>query len=241
MKLSIVIPAFNEEKLLPATLHAVANAGEALAAAGMTYEVIVCDNNSTDRTASVAREHGAAVIFEPVNQISRARNTGATLATGDWILFLDADSQPSYGLFGELAAALHDDRILYGGALLEMNEAYFSARLILGVWHLLAQGMQAAAGSFLFVRREAFAATGGFSTELFASEEIEFSKRLKHLARARGQRFAFLKSNPLMTSSRKLQFYSAWWHARFIFRTLLCAQRNLRRREACALWYDGQR
>ncbi len=241
MHLSIVIPAFNEEKLLPATLAAVARAARAFAASGLTHDVIVCDNNSTDRTSDLARAHGASVIFEPENQISRARNTGATLATGDWILFLDADSQPSFGLFSELAATLHDATVLYGGCALEMDEAFPAARIILGCWHRLAQFRHLAAGSFLFVRRDAFQASGGFSTQLFAGEEIEFSNRLEALAWQRRQRFVFLTDCPLVTSARKLRFHNGWWHLRFMLRTVLCGTRNLRRRDGCGLWYDGQR
>ena len=241
MKLSIVIPAFNEEKLLPGTLAAVHSAAGAFAASGLTHEVIVCDNNSTDRTAGIARAHGAAVIFEPVNQISRARNTGATLATGDWILFLDADSTPSYGLFSELVPVLHDPSVLYGGAQLEMDESYAIASVLVTLWHSLAQTLRLAAGSFMFMRREAFLSTGGFSTALYASEEVEYSRRLGKLASARGQRFAFLTHNPLITSARKLRFYNGWWHLRFILRTALCAQRNLRHRDKLPLWYDGRR
>ena len=106
MKISIVVPAFNEEKLLSASLRSIKAAADAFHSRGWETELIVCDNNSTDRTAEVARAEGAITVFEPVNQISRARNTGATLATGDWILFLDADSTPSYGLFSDLAPVL---------------------------------------------------------------------------------------------------------------------------------------
>src|SRR5436190_22725957 len=121
MHLSIVIPAFNEEKLLPVTLSAVNGAAAALTENGISHSVIVCDNNSTDRTAEVAREHGALTVFEPVNHISRSRNTGATLATGEWILFLDADSPPSRELFADLAAVLKDDTILFGGCQLKLD------------------------------------------------------------------------------------------------------------------------
>ena len=65
---------------------------------GWGVELIVCDNNSTDRTAEIARNAGARVVFEPVNQIARARNRGAAAATGDWLIFVDADSHPSAGL-----------------------------------------------------------------------------------------------------------------------------------------------
>ena len=241
MKLSIVIPAFNEEKLLPATLTAVATAAAALTESGIPHEVIVCDNNSADRTAAIAREHGAQVIFEPVNQIGRARNTGATLATGDWLLFLDADSIPSRELFADLAAALHDAGIFYGGCSVKLDVAHRAGTILIGIWHSLARWLHYAAGSFLFVRREGFEATGGFSMEFYASEEVELSKRLKQMARQRKQQFVFLTSHPLVTSARKFRHYSGWWHLRFILRTAFCCTRNLRRRDSCGLWYDGKR
>jgi glycosyltransferase involved in cell wall biosynthesis len=241
MHLSIVIPAFNEEKLLPATLAAVTEAAEALTEKGITHSLIVCDNNSTDRTAEIARAHGAQTIFEPVNHISRSRNTGATLATGDWILFLDADSQPSRALFTDLAKALMDESILFGGCQLTLDEPHRMAGLLIGLWHRLAKWKRWAAGSFLFVRREAFLASGGFSTQLYASEEIDLSKRLGLIAKAQRKRFVFLTTHPLVTSARKFRFHSNWWHFRFIVRTFFCGTRNLRRRESCGLWYDGQR
>ncbi|MBV8032234.1 MAG: glycosyltransferase, partial [Betaproteobacteria bacterium] len=62
MKLSVVVPAYNEEKLLPQCLGAI---GAAMAAFE-DAELVVCDNNSTDRTAEIARAAGAKVVFEPV-------------------------------------------------------------------------------------------------------------------------------------------------------------------------------
>src|SRR6478609_2442449 len=88
---SIVVPAFNEEKLIARTLDAIRAAAEAFVRRGWDTELIVCDNNSTDRTAALARAAGATVVFEPVNQIGRARNKGAEAASGDWLVFVDAD------------------------------------------------------------------------------------------------------------------------------------------------------
>src|SRR5436190_23251811 len=115
MKISIVVPAFNEEKLLPASLRAINAAREALHARGWETELIVCDNNSTDRTAEVARAEGARVVFEPVNQIARARNCGAAAATGDWLVFIDADSHPSRELLADVADAIASGKYLAGG------------------------------------------------------------------------------------------------------------------------------
>ena len=102
VKISIVVPAFNEERLLGESLAQINRAAKAFEPPGWETELIVCDNNSTDKTAEIALEAGAMVVFEPVNQIARARNLGASAATGDWFIFIDADSQPSAELFGDV-------------------------------------------------------------------------------------------------------------------------------------------
>ena len=64
MKISIVVPAFNEERLLGASLAQIKSAAAAFTRIGWETELIVCDNNSTDRTAEIARAAGATVVFE---------------------------------------------------------------------------------------------------------------------------------------------------------------------------------
>ena len=86
MHLSIIIPAYNEEQLITHCLNAVAESLSANARTDFTHEIIVVDNNSADKTAERARKSGAHVVFEPINQISRARNAGAAAARGDFCL-----------------------------------------------------------------------------------------------------------------------------------------------------------
>ena len=105
LKLSVVVPAFNEERLLAATLGSIRSAALSFDGA-WSWELIVCDNNSTDRTAEIARAAGATVVFEPINQIARARNRGAAAATGDWLIFVDADSYPTRELLEEVRKAI---------------------------------------------------------------------------------------------------------------------------------------
>lgn len=242
MLLSIIIPAWNEEKLLPATLSAIRSAAEAsLTSAGIAWELIVCDNNSTDGTAAVAGEAGATVVFEPVNQIGRARNTGAAAAGGEWLLFVDADSTPTAELFGDLAGALRNPNILGGGSLLHMPMEQRGARTALALWHWISIRCRYAAGSFLFARTTAFREAGGFDTTFFAGEEIFLSQKLKKTARRERKEFIILTRHPMPTSPRKLQMHRPWHHLAFMLRTVLTGGRTLKRRESCGIWYDGKR
>ena len=79
MNCSFVIPSYNEENFLPRTIDALT--GAIRKANGIKkWEIIVVDNNSTDKTASVAQQKGAVVVHEPIRQIAKARNTGANHA-----------------------------------------------------------------------------------------------------------------------------------------------------------------
>lgn len=241
MKISIIIPAYNEEKLLPATLRSISEALGGLTEASWDAEIVVCDNNSTDRTAELAREAGAKVVFEPVNQIGRARNTGAAGATGEWLVFVDADSHPSAELFADVAVAVKSGRFLAGGSTVCLEKGYPIVSLITGGWNLLSRFQKWAAGSFIFCEATAFREVGGFSLELYASEELDLFQRFKELAKKRGKRIVILHRHPLVTSARKLHLYSAREHLWFLTKTVLQVGRPLKSREQCLTWYDGRR
>jgi glycosyltransferase involved in cell wall biosynthesis len=241
MKLSVVVPAFNEEKLIVASLRAIRQAMTAFATRGWETELIVSNNNSTDATAELAKSEGAKVVFEPINQISRARNSGAAVATGDWIIFVDADSFPSLELFAEVAEKIGTDRYLAGGVTVKLDEGPFIAHCVAAGWSWLSRRMKWAAGSFIFCRADAFRKVSGFSLELFASEEIDLSMKLKKLARSEGKRLIILHKHPLITSGRKLKLYSRRAHLRLLVRALLRPSTTLKNRDACDIWYDGRR
>ncbi len=241
MKISIVIPAFNEERLIGETLSRVKAAAEAFVKRGLEFELIVCDNNSSDRTSELARAAGARVVFEPVNQIARARNSGASAATGDWLLFIDADSHPSPELFDEVAAQISTGRYLAGGCTVVLDAPYPIAGLIVRLWNTISRVGKYVAGSFIFCETAAFRTVGGFSEKLFAGEEIDLSKRLKTLARDTGKKIVILHRHPLVTSSRKMHLYKPSEHLLFVLKTVFGGGRTLNNREACHTWYDGRR
>lgn len=84
MILSVIIPAYNESGYLDKTLINLIGVLHKLNFNKTDREIIVCDNNSKDNTAEIAKHHNAKVVFESENQISKARNTGANIASGDW-------------------------------------------------------------------------------------------------------------------------------------------------------------
>jgi glycosyltransferase involved in cell wall biosynthesis len=241
MKISVVVPAFNEEKLIPQSLASIKSACSAFDQLGWTHEIVVCDNNSTDRTTELARAAGATVVFEPINQISRARNKGASAATGDWIIFVDADSFPSAALFAAAAKRIASGKYAGGGCLVRLDEQQFMMGLFVGLWSLVSLLNRWAAGSFVFCRTDLFREVGGFSTEMFASEEIDLSKKLKRLAKRRGLRFTIITEEKLVTSARKLHLYGHAFHIRFFFKVIFRPRATITNRDQCVLWYDGRR
>lgn len=208
MRVSVVVPAFNEEKIIAQSLAAMREACSAWEARGWEWELIVCNNNSTDRTGELALAAGARVVFEPVNQIARARNSGAAAATGDWLVFVDADSFPTERLFAKVADRIEEGRWIGGGCLVTMEEMPSAGRVLLGVWNWLSRITRWAAGSFVFCEAKVFRELGGFSENLYASEEVDFSQRLKKAGKRYGRRMTIITEERLSTSPRKLHLYS---------------------------------
>jgi glycosyltransferase involved in cell wall biosynthesis len=207
MEYSVIIPAFNEEELLPATLDALREAMKEINRPG---QVIVVDNNSSDATAEIAKAHGALVVFEPKNQISRARNAGAAAATGSFLVFVDADSLVSAGLLESALSQLDGGRCCGGGSTVKFDETNDKAEKILKFWTHASIRFSLAAGSFMFCLREGFDAVGGFSESVYAGEEIWFGRSLKRWGTDRNMVFTILTATPLVTSLRKFHWYPPW-------------------------------
>ncbi len=235
MDYSIVIPAYDEELLLPATIAALR---EAMAEISETGEIIVTDNNSRDATAEVARAGGARVVFEPVNRISTARNAGARAARGKWLVFVDADTRVPSALLSRAIETLANGETGGGGACIRFDPAAkASAPVALRFWNWISRSFKLAAGSFIFCHRDGFNAVGGFSDKVYAGEEIIFSRRYKKWCRKRGLRFEILSDHPVITSARKLEWHSTFTLVRGFLVFLFCPF-LVRSRFFCRFWYE---
>lgn len=233
---SIIIPAFNEATELPATLNAIRRA---MAEQSLTGECIVVDNNSTDATSAVARQAGAdQVVFEPINQIARARNAGVTASRGRHLIFVDADTRIDVALLSEALRLLEAGNHVAGGSVIEFEgEIGPIGRTSIAVWERISKLTRTAAGSFLFCRRDAFEAIGGFDQKLYASEEVRLSRLLRKWGRERELCFEIINSSPARTSARKLQWYSGPKMLGWIFFMMLVPI-AVRSRKLCGFWYE---
>jgi glycosyltransferase involved in cell wall biosynthesis len=241
MHLSIIIPAFNEERLIVDCLRSVYASIDENQRAGFTFEVIVVDNNSTDATADLSRQEGASVVFEPVNQIGRARNAGAAVSAGDWLLFIDADSILNPGLLGSILRLIEDGRNVGCGSTIRMHGLPWWAMMTLRLWTVVSVLCGWAAGALVACRSDAFRDVGGFDQDLYAADEIGLSRKLKNWGRSRGMGFAILTRHPLESSARKVTLYTGREIAAQILRVILHPRRSLQDRRHLPVWYDGRR
>lgn len=230
--LSFIVPAYNEELELPATLHAIQRA---VAESGVTdFEIIVVDDGSTDRTAQLARETGARVVPIQRRQIAAARNAGAHAARGEILFFVDADTRIGAPQITGALAALNAGYI-GGSARVNTDEIPRWGRIFIRIFSTLYFANRLGAGAFLFTTRENFHAAGSFDEQYFAGEEVYFTLALKK----RG-RFKIL-SDPVVTSGRKLRMYSSRYILGSFFGILLRGPRAVRTRDRLDLWYSGER
>jgi glycosyltransferase involved in cell wall biosynthesis len=246
MKLSIVIPAYNEEKRIGDCLQSVFLALKTVAhggksGAGWDAEVIVVDNNSTDKTADIARNLGVEVIFEPVNHIARARNAGAARATGDWILFLDADTILPAETLRDALAAMESGKAVGGSSILNYGEVTGVTWVFVKVVNFVIRHVKMTAGCFIFCRADAFRELGGFNQEYFAGEDAELGKAMKQWGRARGLPLSIMHRHPVLTSDRKFHLYGWGAIALAVGRYVLAPKRTMRDKRYLDLFYDGKR
>ena len=159
-------------------------------------------------------------------------------------MFIDADSELSPELLGDVLDRIQAGQHIGLGSLValdQMDTLPRSAGWFLSSWTLMSTKLNWAAGSFVVCRADAFHELGGFSEELYAAEEIDFSIRAKRYARKAGARFEVLRDHPLTTSSRKLHLYSQRELFTQLFRLLVRPRGALRNRDGLAIWYDGRR
>ncbi len=195
MRISVIVPTYDEERDIAATI----------ASAAAADEIIVVDGGSADATCAVAARAGAKVL---VGERGRGRQLGygARMATGDVLVFLHADTRLPPSFADDVRRALGAGRALWGRFDVRLDDDSWILRAIGRLISLRSRLTRIATGDqAIFVRRDVYEAVGGIrEPELF--EDIDLSRRLRAYGRA-----AALRSC-VVTSARR-------WRTRGVWRT----------------------
>ncbi|MCH8149494.1 MAG: TIGR04283 family arsenosugar biosynthesis glycosyltransferase [Planctomycetes bacterium] len=175
-RISVIIPARNEERNLPPVLLRVFEEP--------VWEVIVVDGGSTDNTQQVATDLGATVL---VSELGRGRqlHTGAAAATGDVLLFLHADTMLPKQFQKHVIAALLDPQVAAGAFKLHIDDDRRSFRFIERLVQLRSRYRQMPYGDqAIFMRAKTYHRAGGFP-DIPLMEDYDLIRRLRRLGRIR--------------------------------------------------------
>jgi len=178
-QVSIIIPAFNEERSIGSCLDAIAT----LRTADAEFEVLVIDNGSADRTVEIARNYAGCLnlrtVVEPGVHVSVLRNTGARLATGKYLAFVDADCIVSPHWLANLIGRFRQNERGIWGAHYQIPA---SSTWIARAWY----GKTGASGptsyvpgGTLAISRSHFLMLGGFDEDIQTNEDYEFCRRAR--------------------------------------------------------------
>ncbi|MFQ5442246.1 MAG: TIGR04283 family arsenosugar biosynthesis glycosyltransferase [Thermodesulfobacteriota bacterium] len=168
MKVSVIIPALNEARLIAGTIDKIGGAAE----------VIVSDGGSVDGTAAVAQKSGARImVTEPGRGMQMDR--GAREAAGDVLVFLHADTALPAGWKESISRALEDDNVTAGAFRLGIDSPARWLRVVEFVAGFRARFLKHIYGDqAIFARRDVFFRVGGFRN-LPLMEDVDCVKRLR--------------------------------------------------------------
>ena len=206
MRFSVVVPAHNEELLLPDALGAVDIAAERVDG---DVEVIVVANRCRDATAELAHAAGAIVVEDESRNISAVRNAGVAMATGDTVVTVDADCLMSSLTFREIERLLGTRQFVGGGTkvLPERRSAGILATYALMEVVVLLTRL---GGGLFWCLRSDFEAVRGFDESLLVAEDLDFARRLRAHGRRSGRRFTTMRAAPIVASCRKFDRFGDW-------------------------------
>ncbi len=207
MRISIIIPAFNEESYIRTCLESIFRKRHP-----ELLEVIVVDNASTDGTAQIAKSFPQVrVIYEPQKGLPYARQRGLTEMRGNFYASLDADTQLPDSWFDVIREKFKRDPTLIclSGPYDYYDLSYVRRRFIWYSWKVLYRlssllGTQVVGGNFV-AKKEALMTMGGFDTSIdFYGEDASTARRLRDIGKIKFSFRFFVYSSGRRFASRGL-------------------------------------
>lgn len=238
-RITLVIPAFNEERYLGETIKNVRRAEKEYKKkySNADIELLVVNNNSTDNTEQVARDHGARVVFEKKNQIAASRNAGGRAAKGEIVAFLDADNHVSSNIFILIDEAMSTGKYIGGGGKIVQE----TLTPIIFIFHMIFKILSTLSGihpGILYLHKSTFDKMGGFDEKYYAGEEGFFLQNLKKLGKQEGKKLCVLKKGYVVASTRKHRMFGStkliWEGLKLMARP----RKNILDKDKCHIWYE---
>jgi glycosyltransferase involved in cell wall biosynthesis len=211
MRLSFVVPAYNEETYLPACLESILAQTKDM---GDDVEIIVVNNASSDRTREVALSYpGVRVVDEPRKGLTFARQAGFAASTGALIANVDSDSRLTPGWVKQVLATFAEQPKLVSLSgpfiyydltpvqLISVQVFYAAAFMVYALnRYVLRAGSMVQGGNFV-LRREALEQIGGFNLAIsFYGEDTDIARRLNRVGQVK-----FTFDLKMFSSARRLK------------------------------------
>jgi len=211
MRLSFVVPAYNEETYLPACLESILAQTQGM---GDQVEIIVVNNASSDRTREVALGYpGVRVVDEPRKGLTFARQAGFAVSTGDLIANVDSDSRLTPGWVERVLTTFAEEPKLVSLSgpfiyydltpvqLVSVQVFYAAAFMVYALnRYVLRAGSMVQGGNFV-LRREALEEIGGFNLAIsFYGEDTDIARRLNRVGQVK-----FTFDLKMFSSARRLK------------------------------------
>ncbi len=196
MDISFIVPTLNEEKYIENCLKAIKNQKTSY-----TYEIIVVDGHSTDRTVEIAQKYADKIIFSKVKSVATQRNIGAKSSRSKYFAFIDADTQICTDYIetviphlenGYLGVSLGFEfekknlKLLFAE---KVANSYYHARSLLGEATL--------PGFNISISKNVFTELGGFRNIVL--EDVDISRTLNKIGPTK-----YIAQKKVVTSARKL-------------------------------------
>lgn len=203
--ISVIIPAHNEEKYIKRCIDSIKKADDVFP--GNTEIIVVC-NRCTDRTADIAKESGAVVLYNEGRSIAGVRNEGIRVAKGKIIVTIDADNRMTKGTLREIYSLIKTGKYIGGGAPIRF-ERYSFPLWLNDVMCRISFAITGLYSGIFWAKKETFDAIGGF-VDKKAMEDVATAKRLKTYGARSGRKYTTLKKNCLINSTRKYDDLGDW-------------------------------
>ena len=193
--LSIIIPTFNEAKLLPRLLMSLQKQSF------RDFEIIIADNHSTDATRLISQKVGAKIVDGGLPAIGR--NNGARLAHGEWLLFLDADVVLPPNFLKEAMKEINNSRFSAASCLIKPLSERRIDKFLHSIVNIYFKATETifphAPGFCIFAKREIHESIGGFNEKIKLAEDHDYVFRINKVGK-----FGFLHRVQIPVSVRRL-------------------------------------